>query len=558
MVANKFSSFGGMIPAQDERLLPDNNAAYAANVWLYEGTLQGIRELKSIHTCTSGAVKRVFRIPIGSPTRENISSSYWLEFATEDVDVLKAPLASDAYNRYYWTSAATGPQYNTQARIAASSAPYTLGVPSPQNFPAVTAHDGVSTVAVVRSYLYSWVSEFGEEGAPSAPSITTGKQDDVWSVTIIPPTNGEKANRSLSKVRIYRTVTASTGVATYFFVDEVINTTTLYTDTKTDAVVTANAGLESTSWTAPPSDIKGMVAMPNGMIVGYRDNEVWFCEPYRPHAWPALYTQSVDAPVVGIGVVGQSAIILTQTGVHAATGVSPQSVTMAKVSTHGGCLSRASIVSTPLGVLYASDNGLVLATPGGVVNLTVSMFTKDKWLDEMVVSTIRAAQLTTGAYYMWGQNTAGASVGGMIDISDQRTAYTKLTTSNVISNTFNDPWTSEVFVMSAGVVYQLELSSARPRSQYTWRSKKLQPPNKRNLEAMRIYFDVPTEAIGALGTVKIYADDRLVATKSLTASGALIRLPSGFKASFWQIEITSKVIVSSVEMATSVKELASV
>jgi len=266
----------------------------------------------------------------------------------------------------------------------------------------------------------------------------------------------------------------------------------------------------------------------------------------------------VDAPVVGIGVVGQSAIILTQTGVHAATGVSPQSVTMAKVSTHGGCLSRASIVSTPLGVLYASDNGLVLATPGGVVNLTVSMFTKDKWLDEMVVSTIRAAQLTTGAYYMWGQNTAGASVGGMIDISDQRTAYTKLTTSNVISNTFNDPWTSEVFVMSAGVVYQLELSSARPRSQYTWRSKKLQPPNKRNLEAMRIYFDVPTEAIGALGTVKIYADDRLVATKSLTASGALIRLPSGFKASFWQIEITSKVIVSSVEMATSVKELASV
>jgi hypothetical protein len=35
-------------------------------------------------------------------------------------------------------------------------------------------------------------------------------------------------------------------------------------------------------------------------------------------------------------------------------------------------------------------------------------------------------------------------------------------------------------------------------------------------------------------------------------------LPSGFKADYWQIEITSKVIMSSLQMATSAKELASV
>lgn len=558
MVAINLNTFGGMIPAQDERLLPDQMASVAQNVWLYAGTLQGIRQLKSIRTCTSSSIKKVFRIPIGSPTREYISNSYWLEFTTQDVDVLKAPLASDSYNRYYWTSAATGPQYNTLARIAANSSPYTLGVPAPLNFPNVVPDGGSSTVTVSRAYLYTWVTAYGEEGAPSAAYTRTGKQDDTWSITLIPPTDAEKAGRNLSKVRIYRTVTSSAGVATYFLVDEVVNTTTIYSDNKSDATVSANSSLQSTTWTAPPSDLKGMVAMPNGMIVGYRSNEVWFCEPYRPHAWPAVYTLSVDADVVGIGVVGQTAIVLTQTGAHAATGINPSSVSMAKISTREACLSRASIVSTPAGVIYASPNGLALATPSGVINATAALFTKDKWLDLMNISTLRAALLTTGAYYFFGQDSTGASTGGIIDPSDQRSGFVQLTTSSSIDNVFNDPWTNEVFVMYVGGVYQLELSSARPRSQYTWRSKKFQATMKKDFSALKIYFDTPTEAIGDLGTLNIYADGNLVSTRPLVRSGDLIRLPSGFKADFWQIEIVSKVIVANIQLASSVRELAGV
>jgi hypothetical protein len=558
MVAINLNTFGGMVPAQDERLLPDHMAAIAQNVWLYAGVLQGIRQLKSIHTCTSSAVKKVFRIPIGSPTREYISNSYWLEFTTQDVDVLKGPTANDSYSRYYWTSAATGPQYNTLARIAAGSTPYTLGVPSPQNFPNVVPNGGSSTVTVSRAYLYTWVTAYGEEGAPSAAYAVTGKQDDTWSITIIPPTDAEKAGRNLSKVRIYRTVTSSAGVATYFLVDEVVNTTTVYSDTKTDAVVSGNAQLSSTSWTAPPSDLTGMTAMPNGMIVGFRANEVWYCEPYRPHAWPALYTQTVDTTIVGIGVVGQTAIVLTQTGAYAATGINPSVVSMAKISTREACLSRASIISTPAGVIYASSNGLALATPSGVTNATAPLFTKDKWLDLMTISTMRSALLTTGAYYFFGQNNTGASTGGVIDPSDQRSGFIQLTTSNSIDNVFNDPWTNEVFVMYGGGVYQLELSSARPRSQYTWRSKKFQGTMKKSLSALKVYFDVPNEAVGNLGTLNIYADGNLVSTRPLTNSGDLVRLPSGFKADFWQIEIVSQVIVVNIQLATSARELANV
>ena len=40
--AIKLTAFGGMVPAVDERLLPENGAAQADNVWLYSGALEGI------------------------------------------------------------------------------------------------------------------------------------------------------------------------------------------------------------------------------------------------------------------------------------------------------------------------------------------------------------------------------------------------------------------------------------------------------------------------------------------------------------------------------------
>lgn len=60
------------------------------------------------------------------------------------------------------------------------------------------------------------------------------------------------------------------------------------------------------------------------------------------------------------------------------------------------------------------------------------------------------------------------------------------------------------------------------------------------------------------GTVKVYADGRLILTRNLLTSGEQIRLPSGFKAQFWQIEFEARVKIYSVQMATSAKELRSV
>jgi len=44
-------------------------------------------------------------------------------------------------------------------------------------------------------------------------------------------------------------------------------------------------------------------------------------------------------------------------------------------------------------------------------------------------------------------------------------------------------------------------------------------------------------------------------TRELRTSGVIMKLPSGFKADYWQFELETRVIVLSLQAATSVKEL---
>ncbi len=671
MVAIKLNAFGGTIPATDDRLLPDNMAAYAENAWLYSGLLQGFRTPKLLHTCASSTTKRVYRIPQEFVDQDHMIDSYWLEFPYKDVDVIHSPTANDSFERYYWAgdplgSVAFPPKYNTLARIAAGNPAFKLGIPAPTYAPVISptngryrlyadkgaftstggmtelyyttrfeldkgtqatglpaplppsfeydvrggravmkrtitgasgrvtiADDGTITYGVpvrtpdeldpppdygqvvTRSYVYTWVSAYGEEGPPSPPTVFSYYSGEPWSIRLTAPAAGDTTDRNLSKVRIYRTITSTAGVATYFLVAEQDINILTYTDNKTDADISGNGQLESTNWTAPPTDLKGMVSLPNGMVVGFRDNEIWYCEPYRPHAWPALYTLSVDFEIVGIGAIGQTAIICTQAATYAATGVTPANVTLSKISTRDACLSRGSIVSTPDGVFYATSRGIALAAAGQVINATDKLFNKDNWLGSFNVPHLRSARLGS-SYYTFGSvdtgvfqedafeptafeitDYTGSYSGGVIDPTDGRIAFMPLSSTEPTMNVYNDPWTNEVLVLRAGKVYWIDTAGTAPRQEYTWKSKRFQPPSRKNLEAMKVYFDNP-EGLTSLGTIKIYADGRLAATKTLLSSGQAIRLPSGFKADFWQIEITTRVNISSVQMATSVKELASV
>lgn len=425
-------------------------------------------------------------------------------------------------------------------------------------------------VTVTRAYVYTYVTEFGEEGPPSSPTLATGNVGETWVISVTPPTTAMKTGRSLAKTRIYRTITSSAGVATYFFVADIDINATSYSDTKADSDISGNNQLSSTGWTAPPSGLQGVVAMPNGILAGWIGNEIWFCEPYRPHAWPAAYQVSVDYPVVGLGVVGQTLVICTTGHPWTATGIRPASMSLSKINAYEPCISRKSIISTPEGVYYASPNGMVLCIPGAVQRVTAGIINQTNWnslIDPTKISAVRF----NGAYLAFEERSSGASTGLLLDVGNTRVAYNVLTKTSNVTAFQMDTWSTTPIFIQGTSVYAIDPPNASDVQPYKWRSKVFQYPYPENFGAMKVYFTVPPGAptlnstvttginmtLGAnmYGIARAYADGNLVFARELRKSGDAFRLPSGFKATMFQIEIEARVIVHNIQLASTSRAL---
>ena len=504
---------------------------------------------------------------------------------------------------------------------------------------------------VTRAYVYTWVTEYKEESAPSPPVVVTGIQDGSWNLSDMgAPSDLDRgfaanplAERWITKTRIYRTVTSNQGIATFFFVAEQDCTLTSYKDILKDDEVSSNAILESFSWTPPPPDLKGLVVMWNGIIAGWRDNELWMCEPYRPHAWPAQYVLTMEYPIVGLGVAGQTLVVCTVGYPTTVNGSLPEHMTTAKVASFQPCSSRGSILSSAGGVFFVSPTGLILCNQNGATNVTENLLTRDKWKYYTGEAKLRAAWLGS-AYYAFGSvipgvfeltgpvgipagstsehggwagshndfvygdaapgtpsgfdsgfdtgfgasgdlvpmpdwiskfDETGAHNGILIDPTDQRIAFNTLTSEAPVFGVQNDPWSGEVFILKDGKVNWLDVSNTnQPVEPGIWRSKVFQTSDKKNLAAARVYFretfelpelnpirnEPPLDKLkdDQWGICRFYADGRLIYTQELRTSGELWRLPSGFMADFWQYEVETRLKITNVQIASSVKELVTV
>jgi hypothetical protein len=559
-----------MLPVKDERLLPDNFAANADGTWLYGGALRGFNSSVPLRTLANPLAKAAFHIPNlpGIPNGAN----EWLEFTDRDTDLIKAPVINDSFYRYYFVSPTQSPHYNTLARIRSGDAPFVLGIPTPDNAPTVVANGGTATT-LIRSYLYTWLSAYGEESAPSPAFNVSGHIDTPsWTVTLPAITGTETAGRNITQRRIYRTVTGTTGVASFFFVADVPVGNSSYTDTlaaNPDSKVAAGSLLPGVVYYPPPSDLAGWVALPNGIIAGFTGNDICFCEPYLPHAWPPEYRVSVEYPIVGLGVIGNNLVACTKGFPAVAAGNHPSVMTFTKVQIDEPCLSKGSIVSAIDGVYYASASGLIKANPYQVVNVTKPICDRDKWNSFIDVANIRATR-SSDNYFAF---SAAPSTGGglMIDTSSQQTAFVTHDLGMSVDNVMPDVFSIKTLFISGGKVYEWDAAGATPPKPYVWKSKKYSLPMSDNFAAGIIAFEPPaglnlifnTPLVGTIGApfttamyilLNVYADDRLVMTREIRDQ-EVFRLPGGFKAVTWQFEVTSQVIIHGMVFATSIKEL---
>ena len=580
-------AFGGEIPAVDSRLIGDGTASDSVNAWLFSGRIEPIHSLTPLHVMSNPAYRSWFRLPKGATGVDNMIDSYWMEFESENVRVVRSPVTEQDDPRFYWCDGIF-PKMNTASRIIAGLPPYKLGVPPPAVAPGVYSDGGVSTTTKTVSYAYTWVSSFGEEGPPSPPTTLDGLDDDVYHITMTAPTSAQTADRDLTTTRIYRTVVSAQGIAVFYFVAEIPIATLTYDDdcgAVPDSVVVYNEQLGTITWSEPPPDLQGMVVMANGMIAGWRANEVWFCEPYYPHSWPIIYIIGVDAEIVGLGVHNQSLIILTSGQPYAATGVVPENMSTSKLQPLEPCTSVRSIVNTPDGVLYCSPNGLINITSLGAVNLTKDTILKSQWYEKLNLQSVMATTVVN-SYYCYSAETEGVfqldafendvfqtvsafgkKPGLVVSLTDQRMGVTVLDPSpSEVFNMIQDIYNGETMQLRDGVVYLVDIRSQGPYGKYRWKSKLFQLPYLQNLGAAKVYW-TPADShvsVSSPSYFRVYAgaeadltDDGLPLRfeQAMTQSGQMFRLPSGFKANYYQFEVEGYLIIDAIHCAQTAREL---
>ena len=246
----KRDRFSGIAPGVSPRLLADQFAQIAENVDFSSGRLTPITTDVDTFTLQSGLRRSIYFY----------RDTNWLEWDQDGVKAVPGPIPGDTLARLYWTGQ-NYPRMGTVSTIVAGGAgypanSYRLGVPAPANAPTTSKSGTVNPDQTPDdvSYVYTFVTAFGEEGPPSPPSTQFERTDTETVVITMPsgdlPTGNYNFGTGAYK-RIYRSNTGSNSSAFQFLAQVAIATTT-YSDT------TPSAGLgevlPSASWIGPPDD----------------------------------------------------------------------------------------------------------------------------------------------------------------------------------------------------------------------------------------------------------------------------------------------------------------
>lgn len=530
--------FDGIKPIQDATLLKDTEALVANNTRLLSGGLMALKGTTTLQALTKLAPQTIFRY--GNFAGEN---QFWLEFSN-DTDVMRSPVANDAYGRVYWTDGGT-PRYAPLSLVLSGfsypGASYTLGVPAPSTAPAILSFTAPTDAvnAETRTYVVTYVSEFGEEGPPSKASALV-TVDPRQAVNLINLPGNPGGSTSITKKYLYRSSATGTG-AQFQFVAELPIATATYADSVKQAAL--GEVLATDTWVGPPAGLRGLKLLPNGAAIGFKDNTAYLSEPNLPHAWPHLYP--IDAPIVGIGIFRQTAVLLTNSYPYLLSGADPQAMSPERMELQQACVSKQSIVDTGEGVIYASPDGLVSIGAGGVNLLTRDLLSRDQW-QAYNPSSIKGF-IYENRYHVLFTRTNGTRGMLIFDFSGQGAAMQTCDINSVtdVSAAYGDPRTDTLYLAQGPNI--VRFNSGAPLT-YTWRSKTFRTPTPTNLSAaMVIASSYPV-------MMRVYADGVLRQTISV-ADAKIFRLTSGFRAFDWQFELTGTSDVSQLSVGTSVSEL---
>lgn len=668
MVAINIKAFRGQVPRVSDRLLQPNMATRAMNCKLTSGRLDPLRGLDLEATSQLGFIRTLFRYRHfinGSPVDR------WLTF-TNDVDVVKSPLANDPQGRIFYTADTHEPRMSVYDSII--SGPilpaqwFALGVPNPTQAPSVSVSGG-TTPEESRAYAYTFVTALGEESGPSpASALTTGNANGTWNLSNLqtaPPNNGTitaaAANTpTTGLVRVtfnttfglapFDTITiadvvgmtslngthriqaingnqvdlvlatsqtyTSGGTWTrdaplntagmtkriyrsagfegqFLFVAEIPVADTTYADTIAGTAL--GEALPTLNTLPPPKNLTCLISLPNGCLAGIAGNEMCFSDPYMPYSWPLGNRYSFSGQGVALAPAGNSVIVLTDTFPILFTGTDPEAMSPSVMETYAPCVSKRGVVYVGGGCIYPSFDGLWLAAPGRVENLTKRLYREQEWA--LLNPQSFDAEFFDGQYVGVYRTPTDIRRVLVLDVGESDSI---VEVEDWFDAMHRNEYDGRLYVTKGNEVFQWDANPGRAYES-DWISMTYQLPRPTNFAVAQVHADfqaiVPiddsvtqanqdlidagadavaghlngmelltTEINGSFivpnipDTAKrvqftLYADGEPVFTKAVTSS-APFRLPAGYRSEVFNIGLGSSVPTYAVTVAESTVELA--
>ena len=424
-----------------------------------------------------------------------------------------------------------------------------------------------------RGYCYTYVTTYGEEGPPSPVSAlidTNPSASPSATLTGLPKSAtipGGYAN--ITKFNLYRS-NAGTSSAAFQFVAQV--TIGAATDTYNDTVAASALGevLPSENWDAPPTNLIGLCMGGNGIAAGFTKatgdgtSELYFSEPYLPHAWPVQYKKSTGTKVVAMIPFGGNAWgVLTTNYPYVAVGTDPMSISLEKIAQPQACVNKRSAVATDNGVIYASPDGLCLLNQTGVQVVSENLLTRAQW--QAYSPTTMFTRVHNGRVLVFYTATVDGVAGGVLifDFTGKSAILTR--SSLTATGGFYDAISDQLYLVNGNTIVKWIGGSDRS---WTWRSKIYSLPQPTSFAWMQV------EADAYPVTVKFYIGGTANASVpdgtqlAISSGGAAwtvsvgrrdpYRMPAWIMYRDLEIEMTGAVTVHSVAVSHTSQELAQV
>ncbi|MEA3639913.1 MAG: hypothetical protein VBE63_08215 [Lamprobacter sp.] len=418
-----------------------------------------------------------------------------------------------------------------------------------------------TSYAETRLYTWTWIREIDGmimESAPAEPSqmVSVCPLSDVVRLTFpgtgsyptLPASDGHFA----TGVRIYRSAGGSFLFVAELGLDEFSVEGESGAPFASDALPPEMLGELMPLTMEPPEGLRGIVNLPNGIVAGFHDRDLYFCDPYRPYSWPEAYRLTVDYPIVGLGALDTTLVVLTKGHPYFVQGAHPDSMVMVRSPVEQSCVSKQSIVSLGGSVLYASPDGLIALSPGGSSNVTDALFTREQWQEWFDIENLHGyahdgryhafhPRKTHEIRYQDSEVTSEVPLSGFVFDPGRGVLITH---DLPYLGGFSDLRSDQLYVLDSR---SLRVWNEGVQEIYTWRSKRFDVPHESWFSWGHV------EAYGYPVTFRLIVDGRERFVHEV-ASRRAFRLPV-IVGRDWEVELSGQHEVTKITLAQSSQEL---